>query len=126
MKQVLSFLQSNLTIIIVFLIDRIYNFIQSNNGGDEIRNVNHSMGNLQWNHNELQKQNLMKTQNRDQRENKNQHPQDNRNNQQLMENELNKLFQNDNIQTPNLQNEQVTIAVDKIESSNILDLPIDT
>ena len=98
------------SVIIVFLIDKVYNFLQNNNGVYEIRTLNKSQENIEWKHYEKQKENNCKI--------------DSQLPQQIeMEDELNKLFINDN--SKELNNEIVTNYA-KIESSNILDLPIDS
>jgi len=97
------------SIIIVFLIDKVYHFLQNNNGVYEIRTLNKSKGNVEWKHYEKQKENNYKMDSHIPLQNE-------------MEDELNKLFLND---SKEINNDTIT-NYEKIESSNILDLPVDS
>lgn len=93
------------SIIIVFLIDKVYNFLQNNNGVYETRIIKNSPGNVEWKHYDKQ--------------NENDH---NEITQPVMEEELNKLFQSDENE---MKSNKIVHEQKIIESSNILDLPID-
>lgn len=93
------------SIIIVFLIDRVYNFLQNNNGVYETRTIMKSPGNVEWKQYDKQKEN-----------------DHNEITQPVMEEELNKLFQSDENE---MKSNKIVHEQKIIESSNILDLPID-
>lgn len=96
--------------------DKVYNFLQNNNGIHEIRTLNKSQEKIEWKHYEKQKENNYK--------------QDSQLLQQSeMEDELNKLFLNDSVELNLNNNNEINNKIKndtKIESSNILDLPIDS
>ena len=122
------------SIIIVFLLDKIYDFLKNNNGVYESRIVNDSQKNmeLQNSNNSGKIHDTHISQQKQYQNQKNNYPQYTEQSQQSqqsqqshqidMENELNKLFQSDG---SDIQGE-LTHSTTLIESSNILDLPVNT
>lgn len=119
------------SIIIVFLLDKIYDFLKNNNGVYESRIVNDSQRNmeLQNSNNSGKIHDTHISQQKQYQNQKNNYPQYTEQSQQSqqshqidMENELNKLFQTDG---SDIQCE-ATHSTTLIESSNILDLPVNS